>query len=120
MAEKSHVSIEQNVCVVCCAQYETGSILLDTKLGRSLERTTLTGWGMCPEHQKLKDSGFIAIIGCSNEEGDTAMKPDEVDRTGEFAHVRKSAFGELFNIKPPEHGVLFANQVVIEYLKELL
>jgi len=60
---KSYVSMERKKCGVCGKDYDSGSILLDRRLKESMERHTLTGWGMCEEHQKLKDAGYIAIVG---------------------------------------------------------
>ena len=51
MNDKSHVSLEQHVCLVCGTAFDTGAILLDKRLRASMERHTATGWGLCPEHQ---------------------------------------------------------------------
>ena len=59
MSDKSHVSIEQHICLVCGAAFETGSILLDRRLRASMEHHTKTGWGLCPEHQKLAGSAHM-------------------------------------------------------------
>lgn len=64
MNEQSYVSIEQHVCIVYCTAFDTGAILLDRRLRASMGRHTATGWGLCPEHQKLFDDGFVALIEC--------------------------------------------------------
>ena len=64
MNEKSHVSLEQHVCLVCGVTFDTGAILLDKHLCASMRRHTTTGWGLCAEHQKLSDDGFGALIEC--------------------------------------------------------
>ena len=61
MNDKSHVSLEQHVCLVCGKAFDTGTILLDKRLRASMEHHTKTGWGLCPEHQKLADDGFVAL-----------------------------------------------------------
>lgn len=61
MNDKSHVSLEQHVCLVCGAAFDTGAILLDRRLRASMKHHTATGWGLCPEHQKLSDDGFVAL-----------------------------------------------------------
>ncbi|WP_430522156.1 hypothetical protein [Pseudomonas aeruginosa] len=48
MNDKSHVSLEQHVCLVCGTAFDTGAILLDKRLRASMERHTATGWGLCP------------------------------------------------------------------------
>ncbi len=55
MNDKSHVSLEQHVCLVCGKAFDTGAVLLDKRLRASMEHHTKTGWGLCPEHQKLSD-----------------------------------------------------------------
>lgn len=64
MSDKSHVSLEQHVCLVCDTAFDTGAILLEKRLRQSMERYTATGWGLCPEHQKLSDDGFVALVEC--------------------------------------------------------
>ena len=39
MNDKSHVSLEQHVCLVCGTAFDTGAILLDKRLRASMERT---------------------------------------------------------------------------------
>lgn len=48
---KSHVSVGQKICVVMWKPYDAG-IILDRRLKNSLESTTLTGLGLCPEVKK--------------------------------------------------------------------
>ena len=96
MNDKSHVFLEQHVCLVCGARFDTGAILLDKRLRASMERHTATGWGLCPEHQKLSDDGFVALVECDPQRsraaaGAARMKPDQAHRTGRLsasAHVR--------------------------------
>ena len=64
MNDKSHVSMEQHVCLVCGVAFDTGAILLDKRLRASMERHTTTGWGLCAEHQKLADDDFVALVEC--------------------------------------------------------
>lgn len=51
MSDKSHVSLEQHVCLVCGARFDTGAVLLDRRLRASMEYQTVTDWGLCPEHR---------------------------------------------------------------------
>ena len=67
MNDKSHVSLERHVCLVCGTAFDTGSILLDKRLRASMERYTTTGWDLCAEHQKLSDDGFVALVECDPE-----------------------------------------------------
>jgi hypothetical protein len=58
MDDKSHVSLEQQLCLVCGTAFDTGNILLDRRLRASMKHHTTTGWGLCPEHQRLFSEGF--------------------------------------------------------------
>jgi len=55
MDDKSYVSLEQRLCLVCGTPFDTGNLLLDRRLRASMERHTVTSWGLCAEHQKLAD-----------------------------------------------------------------
>ena len=96
MNDKSHVSLEQHVCLVCGTAFDTGAILLDKRLRASMERHTATGWGLCPEHQKLSDDGFVALVECdpqrSGSQASGRMKPEQAYRTGRLAHLKREAF----------------------------
>ncbi|SFE17291.1 hypothetical protein SAMN03159379_07464, partial [Variovorax sp. NFACC26] len=46
MDEKSHVSMEQHLCLVCGLGFDTGGILFDRRLRQSMQRHTVTGWGL--------------------------------------------------------------------------
>ena len=104
MTDKSHVSMEQHRCIVCGQEYDTGAILLDRRLRDSLERTTLTGNGLCPEHEQLHDDGYVALVECDQErtrtDGDT-VKPENAYRTGNIAHVRRSVWPHIFDSEAP-------------------
>jgi hypothetical protein len=98
---KSHVGMEQHVCLVCTVPFDTGNILLDTRvrngeLMQSLDPKVVTGWGLCPQHQKLYDDGFIALIGCdeskSSPSPDGTITPANAYRTGGVAHLRSSTW----------------------------
>ena len=117
--DKSYVSMERRVCVVCCKEYDTGALLLDKRLRDSMDKHTLTGWGMCEEHQKLKDDGYVAMVGCdASKQGDSdTIKPEEAHRTGKIAHIKKHVFNSIFNVEAPCHGVVFCDSKIIDKLQ---
>lgn len=120
--EKSHVSMEQGACVVCGATYDTGAILLDRRLRASMEPKTVTRLGMCADHEDLKRQGYVALVGIDPKKStirtDT-VKPGEAYRTGDVAHVRATAWPNIFNTPVPEGMVAFVEPEVIEKIKEL-
>lgn len=126
MSDKSHVSMEQHVCVVCCKTFDTGSVLLDRRLRASMERYTTTGWGMCPEHQKLFDDGFVALIEIDPQRSGSPssagrLKPEEAYRTGRFAHLRRGVFTDLFNTQiEDERPCVFVEPALIDQLQAMV
>jgi hypothetical protein len=103
MTEKSHVSMEQHVCLVCGMKFETGAILFDRRLRAALERFTLTGWGLCPAHQALFDKGFVALVEFDPAQSGSPLpgdrlRPEQAYRTGSVLHMRREPFAEIFNV----------------------
>ena len=125
MDDKSHVSLEQHLCVVCGALFDTGAILLDRRLRASLQRHTTTGWGLCPEHERLRSQGFVALVECDPQRSaarsaDGRLKPDEAHRTGRLAHIRRVAFARVFDVPIDEQqAVVFVEPGVIERLQAM-
>jgi len=102
MTDKSHVSMETNQCLVCMKEFETGAILLDRTLRDRFERHTCTGPGLCEEHKKLHDDGYIALIEVSEAPAGESASLDEVmraKRTGQVAHVRREAWEGLTDVE---------------------
>jgi hypothetical protein len=125
MNEKSHVSLEQHVCLVCGTRFDTGAILLDRRLRASMERHTATGWGLCPEHQKLSDEGFVALVECDPQRsgspaGGGRVKPEQAYRTGRLAHLKREAFAQVFNVPiAADQPCVFVEPGVIEQLQTM-
>lgn len=100
--EKSYVTMEQHKCVVCCKDYDTGAILMDTRLRPRFERNTLTGMGLCPACEALSKD-YLALIEIdptkSNiKNGQARVLPQDTWRTGRIFHMKRSAAQEFFNI----------------------
>lgn len=121
LTEKSHVSMEKKICLVCGKEYETNSILLDRRMRPSMERYTVTGMGLCPDDQKKSDDGYIALIGCDPEKSiifDGCTKMENAHRTGAICHIREEAFKRIFHsVEIPEGRFLFVDQEVIRKLE---
>jgi hypothetical protein len=124
MNDTSHVSLDQHVCLVCGTAFDTGAILLDRRLRASMERHTTTGWGLCPEHQKLFDDGYVALVECdpqrSGSRADGRIKPEQAYRTGRLAHVRRTVFARVFNVPiSDKQPCVFVEPGVIEHLQAM-
>jgi hypothetical protein len=124
MSDKSYVSLEQHLCLVCGAAFDTGAILLNTRLRANMDRHTKTGWDLCPEHRKLFDDGFVALVECdpqrSGAHGAERMKPEQAYRTGRLAHLRRTVFAKVFSV-PIEDKLpcVFVERGVIERLQTM-
>jgi hypothetical protein len=125
MNDKSHVSLEQHRCQVCGVLFDTGSILLDKRLRASLLRKTTTGWGLCPEHQKLFSDGFIALIEFDPERstmlsGAVRLNSEQAFRTGRLAHLKREAFSRIFKTEPEaDQACIFVELGIIDRLLKM-
>ena len=124
MNDKSHVSMEQHVCLVCGVAFDTGAILLDKRLRASMERHTVTGWGLCAEHQKLADDGFVALVECDPQRSGSPggrLKPEQAYRTGRLAHIKRHVFTQVFNVPiEASQACVFVEPGVIEQLQAMV
>jgi hypothetical protein len=68
---------------------------------------------MCPEHKKLKDDGYVALVELQREPV-YGEEPLAVPRTGKIAHIRRSAWP--FNVPVPPNGIAVVEVGVIERL----
>ena len=124
MTDKSHVSMEQHVCLVCGVTFDTGAILLDKRLRASMEHRTTTGWGLCAEHQKLADDGFVALVECDPQRSGSpagSLKPEQAHRTGRLAHLKRHVFATVFNVPiEANQPCVFVEPGVIEQLEAMV
>ncbi|NJL54615.1 ATPase [bacterium] len=120
MSDKNCVSVEQKVCEVCGKPYDTNAILLHKQLRNTLDRTTITGVGICPEHKKLADEGYVFLIEVSNHIDDGTLHHSEADRTGEVIMLKRHVFSVLFNTDiPTSQSGCYVEVGVIEDIKAL-
>lgn len=125
MSEKSHVSMEQRVCLVCAKPFETGALLLDLRLAPSMAPHTITGWDLCPEHRTLHEQGYIALVECDPKHsgqpsGGDRLSPAQAYRTGRLAHLKREAFVTLFQVAvEPNTPCVFVDPQVIPMLQKM-
>jgi hypothetical protein len=125
MNEKSHVSLERRVCLVCGTEFDTGCILLDKRLRASLARHTTTGWGLCSEHRRLFDQGFVALVECDPERSGKPsatdrLIPEQAYRTGRVAHLKREAFAQVFDLPlDADQALVFVQLGVIERIQSM-
>ena len=125
MNEKSYVSLEQRVCLVCEARYDTNTLLIDRRLRPSLEPRTVTGYGLCHSHQELFDQGFVALIEIDparsgNPAAGALVKPGQEHRTGRVAFLKREKYGQIFDIPiEPDWPSVWVEPAVIDRLQTI-
>lgn len=126
MSEKSYVSLERHVCVVCGVAYDTGNLLLDKRLRATLEHHTTTGWGLCTKHQRLFNDGFVALIECDLQRSGSlsetgCMKPEQAYRTGQLAHLKRDVFASVFDMPiADDQACVFVDPGIIKWLQAMV
>ena len=119
-----YVAMAEHICPVCCVKHTFDTEILIHKNLRSIpEDKRITGWGLCEEHARLKNEGYVALVGCdeakSKKSPNGNIMPEDAYRIGDIAHLRKSAFEHVFNSAPPEGMAVFCDVEVIKYLSEM-
>lgn len=122
--EKSHVSMEQKICIVTGKTFDSGALLMDTRMKNSLERHTVTGWGISPEVQDKIDEGFIVLVEIDPDKSENLpngnISPEGAYRLGRTAYLKESVFKILY----PEGDtkktkVMFVDTKFINYLETI-
>lgn len=106
---KSHVAIGFDVCPVCFVEHNE-SVLLDRRLQNSFDnKKQFVGYSLCDEHKELLQQGFIALV---------VINANNTP-TGEFAHIKKEAFFQVFNVPEEQHNkpVFHTDSETFELLK---
>ena len=91
-----------------------------------MKRYTVTGWGLCPEHQKLSDDGFVALVECDPQRsgspaGNGKLKPEQAYRTGRLAQLKREVFAQVFNVPiAADQPCVFVEPGVIEQLAAMV
>lgn len=97
----NHVAMGKHVCEVCGIVHESGEILLHLRLQGIPEDKTITGYGLCEEHRKLRDEGYLALVEVDSKKSKVLpngnLSRDSVYRTGRVMHMRKDAVDRVFN-----------------------
>ena len=103
---KSYVAMGYVTCPICLTDH-TETVLLNKHMKDTFENKAYRyGFELCPEHQKLYDEGYIALVGVDSDQ----------KRTGEICHIRKTVFEQIF--KPMDKApMFFCDQEVIEQIK---
>jgi len=125
MINNDFVAMEQNICPVCgiTHEYNTG-VLLHKNLKTIPDDKRVTGYGLCEEHDKLFQDGYIALVvtdeskSTVNDKGNMDMQ--DAHRTGALIHVRRELFNDLLKTELPEtQEMVFIDEELAEKLSLL-
>ena len=101
-------------CVVCGDLYESGTIYLHRDMEHYELEDTCSGNGFCPDHEHLRQQGFIAMIVVNkpllkHELPNFGACGEELHelRTGEIFFIKKSQFRKNFSMDPPSEQYAF-------------
>ena len=127
MSDKSYVTMEQHICPVCGKTFDTGNIIMDKRLKESFDSKTVTGYGLCEEHEELFNQGYVALIEIDEKKSNLAGKNKDIHskdvyRTGNLAHIKIDIFRNIFSFSPPHRNqaYVFVEEGLIEKLKLLI
>lgn len=114
---KSFVGMGVELCPVC-GQTHTESVLLDKRRKNTFgPDRVLTGVSLCPEHEAMREE-YVALVEVS-EQPKADTKAHDVKRTGNFAHVRRTAAAKIFDIDLSKTPLAYIEVGVIEKLQAL-
>lgn len=127
MSEKSHVSMEQRICPACGNPYDTGALILDKRLHKSMEPHTVTGLGdLCDKCKgQIADGRVILVVIDEEKTKSNAKDPNnptamEVYRMGEIIYMKQEAFSRVFNTSVPPKGFCWISNEVSVALKTMM
>ena len=113
---KSHVAVEQKCCPVCGKIHDVG-VLIHRRLAKVLLDKVVSGYGLCPEHQKLWEDGYVALVACNPPKDGSNPNISTADRTGLIIHVRKSVTAQIFNM-PIDGPMAFIDPEAAELIRQ--
>ena len=121
--EKSFVTLEQNVCPICGKVFETGNLLMDTriingKLMETFDRYTITGYSICGECQKMVDDGRVALVEINEPYDIDGMMPDNVDRTGKIGWMKRDIVQQFIPEFPEDKFMCYVENGFFKEMEE--
>ena len=124
--EQEDASLERKICKVTGKEYETGAVLLDKTLKKSMDKYTVTGFGISPEAQNFLDSGFVALVVIDVKKSvkptdKGTIGPEDVYRIGEVFYLKEEVFAQMVNMKTEEgkDKIVFIDEDFANILKNL-
>lgn len=119
--DKSYVTLEQKQCPICGELHDTGTVLMDNKLRERFERTTVTGFELCPTHQKVIDEGYIVLVACDEPARAGKVQLEEANLTGKAVFVRREVAEEMFDLPDGMEleSIMLTEPAIIDILMDM-
>lgn len=115
----SYVAMETLQCPICGDIHShNAGILIHKRLRNIPKDQTLTGHGLCEEHDKLFKEGYIAMIVVSNPSGEKLTLKEAV-RTGDLIHIKKELASRMFENFPENLPFVFIEKELFELLQKM-
>lgn len=120
---KSYVSSEHHVCPICTTKHSTGTILLNREMRDTMERDTVTGWGLCGECNGHRQNDMVALVGAVPERSTLRsngnINPDDAYRTGDVLWMRTELFNDIFDVPAPDGGMCFVDPETVQLCRQV-
>lgn len=123
---KSHVGMEQHQCPICLVKFDTGNILLETRIDprtrtlcQTLDDHVVTGYSPCPDCQAKLDDDYIALVETRDPNPGRSTIGIDVPRSGNFAFVERKAFSRIFDMSVPDPPMVFVEPGVIDKIRSM-
>ena len=122
--DNDFVAMGEHVCPVCGIKHTYNTeILIDKRLRKIPENKRVTGYGLCEEHDKLYQDGYIALIVIDESKstfknnGDASF--ENAYRTGDIAHLKRDVFTDMFDTDiKDDQEIVFIDKEVFNLLKQ--
>lgn len=124
---KSHVAMEQHQCPICLARFDTGNVLLETRIDRAtgklrqtLEEHQITGHSPCTSCQEKMDDGFVALIETRDSNPNRSIAFMDTPRSGNFAFLKGTPFTAIFDRPVPSPPIVFVEPGVLDAINKMV
>ena len=112
-----YVEIEQNMCPVCGVTHTHNTGILIDKHLKPI-KNSLTGYGLCEEHDKLFNEGYVALVVANSAKHSETINMEDAIRTGDIMHMKREVFSDIFNSKiKDDQQMVFIDPEAYELIK---
>ncbi len=116
------VAMGTNICEVCGCEFESGEVLLHKNLREIPKNKRCTGWGICPEHQKLHSEGYLALVeATSDNPSSQTLTQETAIRTGRIIHMKYDVADKMLTPKVSRvHKMVFIDPDAFDMIYQMM